>query len=266
LTNILENRDSRGVLWLTLNRPEIHNAFDHELVQNLRKCLRDTEQDPSIRIVVLTGAGSSFSAGADMNWMRNMANASEQENEQDALQLAELMRTLNYLDLPTIAMINGPAFGGGLGLIACCDIAIAAESARFGLTETTLGLVPAVISPYVFRRIGESNARRYFMTGERFVAQKAEEMGLVHEVVTADLLAGAVEKVIGSLLMAAPGAVLASKKLINAVAGHDQEQQQEQDIYTSKLIAKLRVSREGQEGMSAFLEKRSPAWIKTENG
>ena len=159
MTNILEQADSRGVLWLTLNRPEVHNAFDQDLIKDLTRSLQDAEQDPTIRIVVLTGTGNSFSAGADMNWMRNMAGASEQENEQDALQLAELMRTLNYLDLPTIAMINGPAFGGGLGLIACCDIAIAADSARFGLTETTLGLVPAVISPYVFRRIGETNAR-----------------------------------------------------------------------------------------------------------
>jgi len=190
-----------------------------------------------------------------------MAAASQEENENDALKLASLMRTLNYLDRPTIAQINGSAFGGGLGLVACCDISIADEAAQFGLTETTLGLVPAVISPYVFRCIGEHNARRYFMSGERFNPQKAKEMGLVHELASGDLLPGMLEKLIGRLLKAAPGAALASKKLVNAVAGHDEEQQRTLDEYTAKLIATLRVSDEGREGMAAFLEKRRPSWM-----
>ena len=260
-SQLLKQLDQRGVLRLTLNRPQVHNAFDHELIAILTGCLLEAELNSAVRMIVLTGIGKSFSAGADMNWMRSMADASEEENENDALKLAELMRTLNYLDRPTIALINGSAFGGGLGLIACCDISIASETARFGLTETTLGLVPAVISPYVVRRIGEPNARRYFMTGERFNAQKAKDIGLVNEVATADSLNETLDKFIARLLRAAPGAVLASKKLVNAVAGHDEEHQRGQDGHTAKLIAKLRVSAEGQEGLNAFLEKRDPSWV-----
>jgi len=263
--NILRNLDQYGVLELTLNRPEVHNAFDAELIASLTDSLLDAEQDPSVRMVVLTGTGSSFSAGADLNWMRAMAKSSEQENQQDALRLAKLMRTLNYLDRPTIALVNGPAFGGGLGLVACCDISIAVETAQFGFTESTLGLLPAVISPYVFRRIGETNARRYFMTGERFSARKAKEIGLVQDLVAADSINDALDSIISLLLRAAPGAALASKKLVNAVAGHDEEQQKIQDEYTAGLIARMRVSSEGQEGLNAFLEKRDPGWLETED-
>jgi len=266
MPNILKQLDQYGVLELTLNRPQVHNAFDAELIASLTDSLLDAEQDPSVRMVVLTGTGSSFSAGADLNWMRDMAGAAQEDNEKDALRLAKLMRTLNYLDRPTIAMVNGPAFGGGLGLVACCDIAISSDIARFGLTETTLGLVPAVISPYVFRRIGESQARRYFMTGERFDAQKAKEIGLVHEVIAPESMADELDATISRLLRAAPGATLASKKLVNAVAGHDAEQQKKQDEYTAGLIARLRVSSEGQEGLNAFLEKRSPSWLETNDG
>jgi len=260
VSDLLQNIDERGVLTLMLNRPQVHNAFNHELISNLTEALIVAGQDPDVRMVVLTGEGPSFSAGADINWMRSMAAASEEENEQDALQLAALMRSLNYLDRPSIALVNGSAFGGGLGLVACCDIAIANEAAQFGLTETTLGLVPAVISPYVFRCMGESNARRYFMSGERFDAQKAAEMGLVHELAAADDLPGLLDRIIKQLLKVAPGATLASKKLVNAVAGHDEDQQRAQDEYTAKLIARLRVSDEGQEGLAAFLEKRRPSW------
>ena len=265
MSHLLEQLDQRGVLKLTLNRPEVHNAFDSTLIETLTARLLEAEQDPSVRIVVLTGSGKCFSAGADMNWMRSMVKATAQDNEADALQLAALMRTLNYLDRPTIAMINGHAFGGGLGLLACCDIIIADETAKFGLTETTLGLVPAVISPYVFRRIGEGNARRYFMTGERFSARKAKKLGLVQDVVNGSFLHETLEKAISKLLKAAPGAVLASKKLVNAVSGHDEERQLEIDEFTAKLIAKLRVSAEGQEGLNAFLDKRKPAWIDHQN-
>jgi methylglutaconyl-CoA hydratase len=258
--NILQEIDQYGVLQITLNRPDVHNAFDSALISELTAALKEAEQDSAVRMLVLTGAGASFSAGADLHWMRSMAEASEEENEQDALQLAELMRTLNYLDRPTIALINGSAFGGGVGLVSCCDIAIASDKATFGLTETTLGLVPAVISPYVYRRIGETQARRYFMTGERFDANKAKAIGLVHEVVGRDELEETLNSFIISLLKAAPGATIASKKLINAVAGHDEEQQKQQDKFTAGLIARLRVSAEGQEGLNAFLEKRNPSW------
>lgn len=266
MPNILKNIDQYGVLELSLNRPGVHNAFDDALVATLTECLLEAERDRAVRMVVLTGTGSSFSAGADLNSMRSMANATEEENQQDALALAKLMRTLNYLDRPSIALINGSAFGGGLGLVACCDISITVETAQFGLTETTLGLVPAIISPYVFRRIGESNARRYFMTGERFDAHTAKEIGLVQEVVAADSLNDALDNTIARLLRAAPGAALASKKLLNAVAGHDEDQQKIQDQYTASLIARLRVSEEGQEGLNAFLEKRDPRWLENEDG
>lgn len=266
MSHLLQQLDHRGVLRLTLNRPQVHNAFDQELIESLTGSLQKAEQDPAVRMVVLTGTEPCFSAGADINWMRSLVDAPEEQNEKDALQLAALMRTLNYLDRPTIAMVNGPAFGGGLGLISCCDITIAAEVARFGLTEATLGLAPAVIAPYVIRRIGEGNARRYFLTGERFNAGKAKELGLVQEVVAGNSLANEVENIIARLLKAAPEATLSCKKLINSVSGHDRSQQLKLDAYTAKLIARLRVSAEGQEGLTAFLEKRKPAWIAAENG
>jgi len=196
---LTEQLDARGVLQLTLNRPEVHNAFDSDLIGSLTEALERAEDNREVRVVVLSGAGDSFSAGADLNWMRGMADASEQENEQDALQLARLMRALNYLDQPTVARVNGSAFGGGVGLVACCDIAIAADGARFGLTESTLGLAPAVVAPYVARCIGEHQARRYFLTGERFSARQALKIGLLHEVVSAEQLDEAVETVVGAL-------------------------------------------------------------------
>jgi methylglutaconyl-CoA hydratase len=266
MSHLLQQLDQRGVLTLTLNRPEVHNAFDSGLIETLTDSLIEAARNPDIRLVAITGAGDCFSAGADLNWMRSMVSASQRENEQDALALARLMRTLNYLDQPTIAVVNGHAFGGGLGLVACCDISICVETARFGLTETTLGLAPAVISPYVFRCIGEANARRYFITGERFGAKKARRLGLVQQVAKQEKFTERTRKLIDALLMAAPGAILASKKLVFAVAGHDENQQLKLDEYTAKLIAKLRVSAEGQEGLSAFLEKRKPDWVKPGDG
>ncbi len=266
MSHLLQHLDHRGVLRLTLNRPQVHNAFDQELIESLTRSLQKAEQNPAVRMVVLTGTEPYFSTGADLNWMRSQVDATQEQNEQDALQLATLMRTLNFLDRPTIAMVNGPAFGGGLGLIACCDISIAEDVAQFGLTEVTLGLAPAVISPYVIRRIGEGNARRYFLTGERFNAAKAKELGLVQDVVTENSLAGEVEKIIARLLKAAPEATLCCKKLVNEVSGHDQSRQLKLDQYTAKLIARLRVSAEGQQGLAAFLEKRDPAWIAKNDG
>ena len=156
--------DKRGVLTLCMNRPEVHNAFDADMIQELTGVLKAADHDDAVRMVVITAKGSCFSAGADLNWMRSLVKASQDENERDALRLADLMRSLNYLSKPTIARINGAAFGGGVGLIAACDITVAVDSARFGLTEARLGLVPAVISPYVIRRIGETHARRYFLS------------------------------------------------------------------------------------------------------
>jgi len=255
---IVERRG--GALWLTLNRPEVHNAFGGRLIADLTKALEEAADDDAVRAIVLTGAGETFSAGADMNWMRSMANASEVENRDDAMRLAALLRTLNFHPKPTIARVNGAAFGGGLGLIACCDIVIAVEDALFAFTEVRLGLVPAVISPYVIRRIGERQARRFFLTAERFDANRAMRIGLVRELATLETLDDMVEQQLRWLSQGGPQAVSEAKALVLKIAGIDRAEQEKQDLYTAELIARLRVSAEGQEGLAAFLEKRKPAW------
>ena len=262
MQTLTSNTDHRGVLTLTLQRPEVHNAFDARMIGELTTALTTADASEAVRIVVVTGAGKCFSAGADMHWMRSLVDASEADNHADALRLARLMRTLNYLSKPTIASINGAAFGGGLGLIAACDITIAADSARFGLTEARLGLAPAVISPYVFRSIVEGNARRYFLTGERFGCRRALDIGLVQQAVAEEELDGAVEAVVRQLLLSGPEALRQCKQLVFGVAGHDRAKQKTMDEYTAGLIARLRVSAEGQEGLAAFLEKRQPGWVE----
>jgi len=259
--SVLLNVDPRGVATLTLNRPDKHNAFDDALIAELTAKLKQLDADGAVRVVVLTGAGKSFSAGGDLNWMRSMAGFSEKENLEDALKLAELMETLDSLSKPTLARVNGPAYGGGVGLVACCDIAIASDQAKFALTEVRLGLVPSVISPYVIAAIGAHQARRYFLTAEAIDARLAAAVGLVHEVVTADVLDDTVESVITSLLKAGPHSLAAAKKLI-AEQAVDAEARSAMKKKTAQLIAKLRVSPEGQEGLSAFLEKRPPQWQK----
>ena len=261
---LLQSCDSRGVLTLTLNRPEIHNAFGDTLIASLATALERANDDPGIRAIVITGAGKSFSAGADLNWMRGMLAASAEENERDALQLAAMLRCLNYNSKPTIARVNGSAFGGGVGLIACCDIVVAADAAQFGLTEVHLGLVPAIISPYVFRRIGEHNARRYFLNAERFDAGRALAIGLLQEVVPMSALDQQVDRQVEMLLRAGPVAAAQSKGLLFRVAGLDVTRQLHLDQENARLIARLRVSAEGQEGLAAFLEKRPPAWVQKE--
>jgi methylglutaconyl-CoA hydratase len=262
MQTIKTNQNEFGVLTVQMNRPDVHNAFDACMIAELTETFKRADQTDDIRVVIITGNGSSFSAGADMNWMRSLVNSSQDENESDALQLASLMRSLNYLSKPTIARINGAAFGGGLGLIAACDITISVDSALFGLTEARLGLAPAVISPYVFRRIGERNARRYFMTGERFDSTQAQAIGLIQQCVTNDELDATVDSVVNSLLKGGPDAVSTCKELVYAVAGHDEDTQKTLDGYTAKVIAGLRVMDEGQEGLAAFLEKRKPVWVK----
>lgn len=252
--------DDRGVLTLTMNRPGVFNAFDAGMIAELTMTLKTASKNDDVRLVVITGSGSCFSAGADLNWMRSLVNASLEENEADAMRLAKLMRCLNYLPKPTIAMVNGAAFGGGVGLIAACDIAIAVEDASFGLTEARLGLAPAVISPYVIRRIGENNARRYFLTGERFTAPEAHRIGLIHEAVKQGSLESRVEETISKLLKSGPEAVRHCKKLIFEISDESKKKQKKLDGFTSRLIARLRVSAEGQEGLAAFLEKRKPDW------
>jgi len=261
MSSLQIHREATGVVTLILNRPGVHNAFDHELICSLTDTLQSLATDKETRVVVMTGQGPSFSAGADLNWMKGMLNASEQDNEADALHLARMLRLLNYLPQPTIARVNGAAMGGGLGLVACCDIAVADESARFALTEVRLGLAPAIISPYVFRRIGEAQARRYFLSGERFDALQAHRLGLVHEVTTTGGLDAEVNRLAGQCLKGAPAGLRESKRLVCQAAGHDADEQLKHDQVTAKLIARLRVSQEGQEGMRAFLDKRPPDWI-----
>jgi methylglutaconyl-CoA hydratase len=249
-----------GVATLTLARADVHNAFDDALILDLTQALQELEDDARVRVVVLTGEGASFSAGADLRWMKRMARASEKDNRKDARQLAKLMRTLDHLDKPVIARVNGAAFGGGVGLVACCDIAIGAEGAKFGLTETRLGLVPAVISPYVVDAIGARHARRLFLTAEIFDADEAVRIGLLHRAVPAKQLDAAVRAEIDRLLVAGPVAVREAKRLVHRIVHPESKQRRARDEENADLIARLRVSEEGQEGLAAFFAKRRPKW------
>ena len=260
--SVLLQTDPRGVATLTLNRPEKHNAFDDAIIAELTQKLIQLNNDKKVRVVILTGAGKSFSAGADINWMRSMAGYSEAENIEDALKLAELLDVLNTLRKPSIARVNGPAFGGGVGLVACCDIAIASETARFALTEVRLGLVPAVISPYVVAAIGVRQARRCFLTADAIGALEAKHVGLVHAVVPHEKLDDAVADEAELLLKGSPEALAACKELIAGQSAAGVSARRSLKLRTAQLIAQLRVSEEGQEGLSAFLEKRPPKWSK----
>jgi methylglutaconyl-CoA hydratase len=251
-------RRAGGVVWLTLDRPEIHNAFDDRLIVELTAELARLGADDAVRVVVLTGAGRSFSAGADLNWMRRTATCGEAENLADARALARLMQTLNELAKPTVARVNGAALGGGTGLVACCDIVVASERATFGTTEVRLGLIPAVIGPYVLAAVGPRHARRLMLTGERISAAEAARLGLVHEVVAAEQLDAAIERVVGDLLKGGPAALTAAKRLIGDLAGRPVGPDLIDD--TAQRIAALRATPEAREGVGAFLEKRTPGW------
>lgn len=246
---------------LRMNRPELHNAFDATLIAALTGALEAAGRDEGVRVVILEGEGASFSAGADLNWMRGMAAATEQANRDDALALARLMRTLDELPKPTIARVHGAAFGGGVGLVACCDIAIGAPEAKFALSESRLGLLPAVISPYVIEAIGARQARRWFATAETFDATEAQRIGLLHDVVNATALDTAIERQTELLLKAGPIAAASAKRLVRRVAKEIDRDRLDAD--NAALIAQLRVSPEGQEGLGAFLDKRKPAWIQS---
>ena len=258
-TSILTRIDDAGRATLTMNRPEQHNAFDERFVALLTASLLQLEADPAVRLVVLAASGKSFSAGADLNDMRRMADNSREQNLADAMRIAELMRTLNSLSKPTVALVQGAAYGGGVGLTSCCDIAIATARATFCVSEVKLGLIPAVISPYVLAAIGARAARRYFLTAEILDAAEAYRLGLVHEVVNDDQgLAAAADRVTTQLLKNGPCAMAAAKKLIAAVSGRLVDDALISD--TAGRIADRRASTEGREGLSAFLEKRKPAW------
>jgi methylglutaconyl-CoA hydratase len=252
---IVTEIDAEGTGWLTLDRPEVHNAFDDTLIARMAEALATLGGDPNVRAVVLAARGKSFSAGADLNWMRRMGGYSRKENIADAMGLAELLRALDELPKPTIARVQGPAYGGGVGLVAACDIAIAAEdNARFALTEVKLGLIPAVISPHVLAAIGPRQARRYFVSGEVFDANEAHRIGLVHRVVGAEDLDAAVGDMLKTLAGNGRRAMAEVKELIRAVSGRPIDQAVMRD--TAERIASARASDEGRERITAFLEKR----------
>lgn len=259
---MLDVNINNKVAYVTLDRPEKHNAFDDELIKMLTKEFEAIDQSNDIRALVLSGNGKSFSAGADLGWMKRMASYSYEENLEDAKCLAAMLSTLNKLSKPSIARVQGAAFGGAVGLVSCCDIAIATPKASFSLSEVKIGLTPATISPYVMAAMGSRAARRYFLTGERFFADKALALGLVHEVVDENQLDDTVDKMARQLLANSPQAVSQAKALVLDFSGRQIDE--ELKLESSERIAKIRVSHEGQEGLSAFLEKRNPAWLKGE--
>jgi len=248
-----------SVARVTLARSEVHNAFDDTLIAELTSVLAALDRDATVRAVVLLGAGKSFCAGADLNWMKKMAGYGRAENLADATALATMLKTLHRLSKPTIARVHGAVFGGGVGLVACCDIAIAAQDATFSLSETKLGLIPATIGPYVVEAIGVRQARRYFLSAERFAAAEAHRIGLVHDLCPRDELDDAIDRLLGAVLAAGPRAQHEAKALIRAAAGRPIDERLIAD--TAVRIARVRGSPEGREGVAAFLEKRPPAWV-----
>lgn len=252
--------DSRGIARLTLNRPEVKNAFNEDLIGEIADAMGRLNAEKSVRVVVMTGAGDTFCAGADLSMMQRVAGYSAAENKQDARRLAHMLHAIHACEKPVIALVNGHCMGGGVGLASACDIVIAAEEALFALSEVRLGLVPAVISPFVVRAIGVRQARRYFLTGERFDAATAREIGLAHMVAMKARLEATLAGVIDSLLASGPNAQKEAKALIRLVAHRPIDEAVMEE--TAGLIARVRASEEGREGVSAFLEKRKPNWIR----
>ncbi|MFT4731994.1 MAG: methylglutaconyl-CoA hydratase [Gammaproteobacteria bacterium] len=252
--------DERGVATVTLNRPHIHNAFDDTVIDELIEAFESIHQDNDVRVMVLAANGKSFCAGADLNWMKQMASYSYAQNKQDASQLAKLFNSLYNLNKPTIAKVQGAVYGGGVGLVACCDIAIGSKLSKFCLSEVKLGLVPATISPYVIEAIGPRLAKRYFMTAEVMSSRRARRIGLLSESVSEEELDSSVENIILPLLNNGPTSVATAKNLVNKISRRSIDDQLIDE--TSDLIASVRVSQEGQEGLTAFLEKRTPNWKK----
>ncbi len=254
----IEVTDRNGVREVWLNRPEIHNAFNAELIADLIKLFESFKNDKSLRLVVLSGKGSSFCAGADLNWMKAMKDYSQEENFRDSKELARLFSTINECEVPVIGRINGHALGGGVGLVSVCDYVIAVKEAMLGFTEVRLGLIPAVISPYCISKIGESHARAWMLSGERFSADEALRMGLLHEVVAVGELDSRVHALETRFLAAGPEAAREAKKLIRSVV---KNLKGSEDL-TCQMISERRISGEGQEGMRALLEKDKPVWMK----
>ena len=244
---------------VTFCRPKIHNAFNGTVITEMTEVFSMIEKDDDIRIVVLTGEGKSFCAGADLNWMRGVIKQTYEENLAESNALADLFYKIYTCKRPVVGRINGAAIGGGTGFVAVCDIAIAAESAVFSFSEVKIGVVPACIGPYVIKKMGEGKARELFITGERMKAQRAFEVGLVNKVMADDQLDEEVSKLVKFILSSGPEAVAMAKRLVSEVPGMKPEQFKP---FTAEMIAKLRISDEGQEGMDAFLNKRKPKWVE----
>ena len=255
----ITGRDGVGVI--RMNRPEVRNAFNEIMIAELTQAFRAADADQNLRAVVLAGHGPAFCAGADLNWMKKMSGYSVEENRADAMGLAAMLNTIYMMKKPTIARVHGPAFAGGMGLVAACDIAVAAEAAEFCLSEVKLGLTAATIGPYVVAAMGERHARRYFLTAERFGAAEALRIGLVHNVVPMAELHACVDALLSHLLAASPAAIAASKELIRSVARGAIDQ--DMIAGTAARIAAARASTDGKEGIRSFLEKRKPAWIQS---
>lgn len=254
---LVDRRDD--VATVTLNRPERHNAFDDRMIAGLDSIFDYLSKEETVRFIVLTAAGKSFSAGADLAWMQRVAGQTRAENEADALALARLLQRIDTCPKPVIGVVDGAAYGGGVGLLACCDIVLASQQASFALSEVRLGLIPAVISPYVIAAIGARPCRRYFLTAERFSAEEGLRLGLVHRLVTSDALPEAIAAFCADLRKGGPLAQAAAKQLIATVASPDSDVPIQE--WTAGRIADLRGSAEGREGMQAFLDKRPPSWM-----
>ena len=260
MDKVITDIDDLGVARVRLNNPEKHNAFDDQMIGQLTEAFAAVAGNASVRVMVLASEGKSFSAGGDLGWMKRMASFSHEENLRDAGALGLMLQTLNQIPQPTIARIQGQAFGGAVGLVSCCDMAVAASAASFSLSEVKIGLIPATISPYVIAAIGERAARHYFVTAERFDAHRALQIGLVSEVVDAEQLDQEVDRLVDAVLGNGPEAVRAAKQLLFDVAGKPIDQQLINA--TCETIARIRASEQGQEGLQAFLDKRKPQWLK----
>jgi len=247
------------VATITLNRPQLRNAFNETAIADLAMAFDEVSQDAGVRAIVLAANGPAFCAGADLNWMKKMATYTRAENEADALRLADMLRTIYFSPKPTVAKVQGDCYAGGMGLVAACDIVVAAEGVNFCLSEVKLGLVPATISPYVIKAMGEQAARRYFLTAERFDAARAQRLGLAHDVVPLEQLDASVAAIVGALVANSPNAVREAKKLVRDIAGLPIDDALLAD--TAGRIANIRASEEGREGVASFLDKRKPSWL-----
>jgi methylglutaconyl-CoA hydratase len=259
----IETQLQQGVGLIWLNRPELRNAMNDVLIAELNEALASAVEDPEVRVILLAGRGKAFCAGGDLNWMRKARDMTPEEAIADSAHLARVLHTLYTCDKPTVARVHGPAFAGGMGLVAACDIAIASTEAKFCLSEVKLGLIPSMISPYVVRAMGEASARRYFLTAEVFDAAEAYRMGFVHDICPPEELDGTVNAILGHLVQGGPNALGAAKKLVRDVVHAPVNEALIQD--TAQRIAAVRASDEGQEGIAAFFDKRKPHWVPAQS-